>query len=484
MVPRSPFLRFAAGAERLLADAGVRLDADAGVLVAWSGGADSTFLLRVLLVLSERYGFPLAALHVEHGIRGEESRRDAAFCLETGKKLGVPTRVVSVDVPAVCLKTGESIETAARRLRYDVLRSDLSSRPGFRYIATAHNRDDAAETVLFRLLRGCGTDGAGGIPVARGDLIRPILDVPSKTIRETLSALGIAFVCDSTNADPFCARNYLRSEILPRLGQITPDPGKMLYEAARRFREDDDYLSVLAAAVPLSIRTDRASLAALPDPVLKRVLVREFASLCPVMPEAVHIDAAVAQIRKERDGKIAFPAGIVFSCVGGTARFENAAPKVDAAPVGLTPGETQIPFSGDVAGFYRFGHPSETIGFSNVYNLSKKVILSSATIEGSVTVRAPLPGDRIVYGNMTHEVRTVLSQHKVPRELRQNYPLFCDGAGVFWIPGLAVRDGCDGRRSSGEVFVFTISGGLSDRVKEYAGRDDAGSIREGTQNEP
>ncbi len=470
MAPRSPFFAFASGAERLLARAGVRLDADSGVLVAWSGGADSTFLLRVLLVLSEKHGFPLAALHVEHGIRGEESRRDAAFCLETGKKLGVPTRVVSVDVPAVCKTTGESVETAARRLRYDALRNELSSRPGFRYIATAHNRDDAAETVLFRLLRGCGTDGAGGIPVARGDLIRPILDVPAKTIRETLSSLGIDFVCDSTNADPFCARNYLRNEVLPRLGTITPDPGKMLSEAARRFREDDDYLSSLAAAVPLSDRTDRAALAALPDPILKRVLFSEFAALSPVMPEAVHIDAAVAQIRKERDGRIAFPAGTFFSCVGGTARFETAADPSEPVPVTLAPGGTPIPFSGDVAGFYRFGHASETIGFSNVYNLSKKVILSSATIEGSVTVRAPLPGDRIVYGGATHEVRTVLSQHKVPRELRGNYPLFCDGGGVFWIPGLAVRDGCDGRECAGEVIVFTISGGISDRVKEYAGR--------------
>ena len=469
MAPRSPFFAFASGAERLLARAGVKLDAESGVLVAWSGGADSTFLLRVLLVLSERYGFPLAALHVEHGIRGEESRRDASFCLGTGKALGVPTRVVSVDVPAVCRTTGESIETAARRLRYDALQRELSFRPGFRYIATAHNRDDAAETVLFRLLRGCGTDGASGIHEARGSLIRPILDVPAKTVRKTLAALGIAFVCDSTNAAPFCVRNYLRSEIMPRLGTLTPDPGKMLFEAARRFREDDDYLCSLAAAVPSSDRTDRAALAALPDPVLKRVLFGEFAALSPVMPEAVHIDAAVAQIRKERDGRIAFPSGIDFSCVGGRARFERAEVSPAPVPVVLTPGGTPIPFSGDVAGFYRFGHASETIGFSNVYNLSKKVILSSATIEGTVVVRPPAPGDRIVYGGMTHEVRTVLSSHRVPREFRRDYPIFADDSGVFWIPGFAVREGCDGRNADGEVFVFSIFGGLTDRVEEYAG---------------
>ena len=71
---------------------------------------------------------------------------------------------------------------------------------------------------------------------------------------------------------------------------------------------------------------------------------------------------------------------------------------------------------------------------------------------------------------MTHEVRTVLSSHRVPREIRRDYPLFCDGAGVLWIPGCAVREGCDGRGENGEVFAFSISGGLTDRVPEYKGK--------------
>ena len=239
MDPASSFFAFAQGAERLLERAGVRLSERDGILVAYSGGADSTFLLRVLIALREKIGFPLAALHVEHGIRGQEAKDDAAFCLATLKELGVPGKVVSVDVPATCKATGESIETAARRLRYDALQKGLTELPGFRFIATAHNRDDAAETVLFRLMRGCGTEGAAGIPVTRGNIIRPILDVPSKTVRETLSTLGVPFVCDSTNADPFCARNYLRRDVLPRLSHLTPDPGKMLYECSLRFREDD-----------------------------------------------------------------------------------------------------------------------------------------------------------------------------------------------------------------------------------------------------
>lgn len=464
------FASFAGGAKRLLARFGVTLSDTDGILIAYSGGADSTFLVRVLLSLSEEYGFPLAALHVEHGIRGEESKSDAAFCRKTLADLGVPLTVVSVDVPAVCKETGESVETAARRLRYDALQKGLAALPGFRYIATAHNRDDAAETLLFRLLRGCGTEGAGAIPVVRGNVIRPILDVPSRLIRSTLLSLGVPFVCDSTNADPFCARNYLRGEILPRLSHLTPDPGRMLYESSLRFREDDAYLSSLADAVPLADRTNRRALASLPDPILKRVLVSEFAGVAPMMPEAVHIDAAVAQIRKERDGEIAFPGGVSFFARGDAAYFKKG--KSDAArdPVTLIPGETPIPFSGDRVAYAVFPDRSETTSSSNVYNLSKKVILSSATIEGNVTVRPPEPGDRIVYGKTAHEVRTVLSSHRVPREIRPIYPLFCDDAGILWIPGCAVRDGCDGRTAPGGVTFLAVSGGATDRVTEYTGR--------------
>ena len=470
MDPKTAFLPFARGAEQLLARAGLTLSERDGVLVAYSGGADSTFLLRVLLALREKIGFPLAALHVEHGIRGEASKSDAAFCRRTLAELGVPVTVVSVDVPATCKETGESVETAARRLRYDALQKGLSELPGFRYIATAHNRDDAAETVLFRLLRGCGTEGAAGIPAVRGNVIRPILDVPSRLIRETLDQLGVPFVYDKTNDDPFCARNYLRSEIFPRLSHLTPDPARMLYECSLRFREDDAYLSALSDAVPDGDRKSRSALRALPDPVLKRVLVSEFSRFAPEMPEAVHIDAAVAQIRRERDGEVAFPAGIAFSVVGDRAVFKKAGTDGAREPIALTPGVTEIPFSRDRAAYAVVPDPSETPSSSIVYNLSKKVVLTSATIEGKVYVRPPLPGDKIVYGGMTHEVRTVLSSHRVPREIRRDYPLFCDGAGVLWIPGCAVRDGCDGRNGTRDVVILAVSGGATDRVPEYKGR--------------
>ena len=246
----------------------------------------------------------------------------------------------------------------------------------------------------------------------------------------------------------------------------------MLYECSLSFREDDAYLSALADAVPVEDRAKRSALRSLPDPVLKRVLVSEFSRFAPEMPEAVHIDAAVAQIRRERDGEVAFPAGITFSVVGDAAVFKNAGENVSREPIALSPGVTEIPFSGDRAAYAVASDPSETPSSSIVYNLSKKVVLSSATIEGKLFVRPPRQGDKIVYGGMTHEVRTVLSSHRVPREIRRDYPLFCDGAGVLWIPGCAVRDGCDGRNASGDVTVLAVSGGSTDLVPEYKGKNE------------
>ena len=464
------FFSYARRAADLLKSNGVTLTSSDGVLIAFSGGADSVFLLHVLLSLRERIGFQLSALHIEHGIRGEESLRDADFCRRVLSDCGVPCKVVPVDVPATCRETHESIETAARRLRYQALEKELADCPALTYVATAHNRDDAAETVLFRLLRGCGTEGASGIPCVRGRIIRPILDVSSREIRELLTSNGIPFVCDSTNADPAYARNYLRREILPRLAHLTPDPGKMLYECSLRFREDEGYLSELADRVPVVDRSKRSALRELPDPILKRVLRTLFASFSSEMPESVHIGEAVAQIRKEGDGAVSFPAGIEFVALGDSVFFRREEEGPDLSAVWVEGKETRIGFSGDTLLTERPSDTSAISSFLNVYNLSKKVILSSAKIVGKVSVRPPLSGDRIVYGGKTHEVRKVLTSHKVPRELRGRYPILSDESGILWIPGCAVRDGCDGRGlSPSEITLFSISGGVSDAVPEYKG---------------
>ena len=143
----TPFFAAAALALRAMREAGVRPHSGCGVLLALSGGADSVYLLHTLLEISRRSPLRIEAMHVEHGIRGEESRSDAAFCEELCRSLGVPLVVRSVNVPLECERTGEGIEEAARRLRYAAL-EEVRLERGLDYVAVAHNETDQAETVL------------------------------------------------------------------------------------------------------------------------------------------------------------------------------------------------------------------------------------------------------------------------------------------------------------------------------------------------
>ena len=148
------------------------------VAVALSGGPDSVCLLYLLNNIKEKYNLTLTAAHLNHKIRENEAERDMQFCIELCKKLDIPLTVETKEVLNLAQK-GESVETAARRLRYeffDSLKCD--------YIATAHNSDDNAETVLLNILRGSGTKGARGIPSIRGKIIRPLLSFSKKEILE------------------------------------------------------------------------------------------------------------------------------------------------------------------------------------------------------------------------------------------------------------------------------------------------------------
>ncbi|MBO5657618.1 MAG: tRNA lysidine(34) synthetase TilS, partial [Agathobacter sp.] len=155
------------------------------MVVAVSGGADSVALLLGLSQLREEMGLNLQVLHVEHGIRGEESRKDAAFVEQLCEKLKAPCRVISVDVPTYCETEKVGTEEGARLLRYSALSTYAKSIGGVELLA--HHMEDQAETVLFQMLRGSGLRGLGGMRRERTDkdgvtYLRPLLSVHRKEI--------------------------------------------------------------------------------------------------------------------------------------------------------------------------------------------------------------------------------------------------------------------------------------------------------------
>ena len=174
------------------------------VVCAVSGGADSVCMLHVLLSLRDTLGITVEAAHFNHHLRGKESDRDEAFVRQLCETLGVHLYVDGGDVQSRAARTHESMEEAARKLRY----AFFSSLPGL--IATAHTQDDNLETVLLNLTRGTGLTGLCGIPPKRENLIRPLLPCSRAEIEDYLEKNGLSYVTDSSNLLPDVRRSRPR----------------------------------------------------------------------------------------------------------------------------------------------------------------------------------------------------------------------------------------------------------------------------------
>jgi tRNA(Ile)-lysidine synthase len=221
------------------------------VILGLSAGPDSLCLLHILLGLKEKLGFELRALHVNHMLRGADADADESFARSFCEEQGIPLRVVKKDVMAMAKEQGLSTEDAGRRVRYEAffryaeeLRKD--GRPAL--IALAHNRNDQAETVLFRILRGTGTDGLSGIASKRTDesgysVIRPLLNVSRREIEAYIEAKDLEPRRDLTNDEAVYTRNKIRLELIPFIEErFNPNVTETLSRLADVAREDKEYL--------------------------------------------------------------------------------------------------------------------------------------------------------------------------------------------------------------------------------------------------
>ncbi len=253
-----------------------RIPRSAQVLVALSGGGDSTALAVVLASLGQR----VAALHVHHGLRGADADADLAFCADLARGLGIPFACQRV---AAALRDGSSPEARARRLRYAALERGRDAL-GCVWIATAHTRDDQAETLLLRAARGSGVAGLAGI-APRDDarrLLRPLLALRREALRRHLRDRGLTWREDATNASPSQPRARARAALLPALEALHPGAVDRLASLADAARETDafvaeraqDLLAHVAVLGDGGLWLDRAGWIAAPAALRARALVR------------------------------------------------------------------------------------------------------------------------------------------------------------------------------------------------------------------
>lgn len=214
------------------------------VLVGLSGGADSVALTHVLCQLSEKYGFKVYAAHVNHGLRGETAERDEEFSKEFAKNLGIEFFSLKADVRKIAAEKKISEELAGRFVRYEFFET-LQKEHNIEKIATAHHKNDNAETILMNFMRGSGISGLCGIPYERGQIIRPLLDVKRCEIEKYCSDNSLSYVTDETNSEDIYTRNKIRNILIPEIEKLfNPSFVDTVTKNASVMGADEEYLNL------------------------------------------------------------------------------------------------------------------------------------------------------------------------------------------------------------------------------------------------
>jgi tRNA(Ile)-lysidine synthase len=303
---------------------------DGTLLVAVSGGVDSVVLLHGLEKLSQGWGLKLLIGHVNHGLRGEHSEADQRFVEELGARLSIPCEVARVE-PASLIRDRSSRDRptpqeAARTLRWRAL-EEMAGRRGARWIATAHQADDQAETVLLRLLRGTGPDGLGGIPERSPDgrRVRPLLGVSRAEIERFARQNHLTWREDASNGSDDYARNRLRRHWLPGLAQdFNPSLLRAIGNLAEAQRQDSRWISSRveqeagSRLVPEDgwLRIDAKDWAALPEALARR-LARAALERCGAgrLVTRVHLERMGEFLARPRTGKtLELPGDLQLVC--------------------------------------------------------------------------------------------------------------------------------------------------------------------------
>lgn len=434
---------------------------ETSVLLALSGGADSRALLHLLYEGARCDGFALTLAHVNHGIRGEEAWRDRDFCCGLAASYGLEICVLDADVPALAAKNGRGLEEEARSVRYAYFETLMRER-NIPLLVTAHHADDNLETLLFRLCRGTGLQGLGGIapmrPFANGTLVRPLLHCPRREILAYCKANGLQYVTDSTNTDTAYARNRIRAEVIPVLETLFDDLQVRTSDMAEELREDEAYLRSVAQDLLERILTpqgiDVKDLQALPLPIRKRVLRTWVKETCGRESERVHIDALLdlIDVTEENGAQVALPRDFFAVREFGNLRLM---PRSEGESIDFffpfTVGETLLENSKIRLTVQR------QEDHRKIHNLSTQTCIIrddfSDIIKKGLYWRSRRAGDVILQGGMHRKLRKLYNAEKVPARLRDRLPILCDSEGIVWAPFVGCRDGLP---QKGNTYVVSI----------------------------
>lgn len=447
--------------------------------VAVSGGVDSMVLLHVLENLASRLEFSLVVLHFEHGIRGAESLRDMEFVKKQCALRQLPLAVGRGNVPGEVRETGESPEAVARRQRYAFFHEQKREQK-LDKIAVAHHKDDGAETFLLNLIRGSGISGLTSMKIRRDPgIIRPMMEVTREEILEYARRNNVAFMEDSSNASAEYSRNYVRSEILPRMAKLNPAVSQAIMRASELLLEEDAALDTYTdleytrcvQEMGTSLLIDLAVFNALSLAIKRRVIRKGLShrySLIDVDKNAV--DRMIELARTGKTGKYFALQGKFFARVSYNALIisdkmytieRNGSFSLrETGPTELWPGE--MLFREPVEPPRQFPEKSSLVQFVN-----------GEALEGA-EIRTRREGDRFspfgVHGSK--KLKDWMIDRKIPAEMRDGIPLLARDGEVLWVIGYGLseklRVGENAAAAERLCYIFNHGGNEEDGKARHA----------------
>ena len=432
------------------------------ILISLSGGADSVFLLHFLLKFKRRLGTQVGAFHLNHGLRGEDAAEDETFCKTICGEMKLDYFTVSKNVKDFAVQKKISIEEAGRKLRYVELQK-IAVKNNYSKIATAHNATDNAETIFLNLIKGTGLAGISGIPVQRGNIIRPVLILTKEEILNYLQKKGINYRFDVSNLSNDFERNFLRNEIFPKIkNRLNPQLENSLFTSSENFMQINSFINGLIEKVILSSVKNRkggisiniGKLNQLDESLVgiffKSLMQKHF----DLELTSNGIQSLNSLIHKQSGRKLLLGNKII--CVKERNEiiiFKKIKNEKVISGFILKPGESKKIGTKNISIM-----PMQRLG--KVKNKNKNIeYISADDLSREFEVRSWIDGDRFIPLGMkgTKKISDFLNEQKIPPSKKKSQILLTNSGKIVWVIGLRIDNRFKVNSKTKQVYKLCLS---------------------------
>lgn len=422
------------------------------VLVAVSGGADSTALLNLLNLYKDKLGISLHVAHLNHMIRKGDAELDSRYVQNLAQNLKVPMYVESIDVADYAKEKKMSLETAARKIRYEFF-ARVAKRVGANKIAVGHTADDNVETFLMRLLRGTGMKGLCGIPPKRAKIVRPLIKIWRREIEDYVGALKLVPRRDYTNYESKYMRNRVRLKLIPQLKIYNLNIKEIILQTILLLTGDYEYLEIKAEEAleqlvisqsEEEIKLDISKLAKFEDAIQGHILRQAIENVKGNLTDLshTHISDLLEKLEAKERWELHLPGGVYAFGNKDRLIFSHEKPKpLEKKEFKYTisiPGEVEILELGKKLRVSVIsGNPRDKMN-----GKPNTAFVDYAALGKKLIVRNRANGDRFIPFGMkgSKKIQDFFVDEKIPVEKRDSVPIVESDRKIVWVGGIRVDE--------------------------------------------